>query len=193
MASSRWIDSSSKWFRDGPKPRSIITFKHPGHSSWQIQERLNEHDCQLPEEEVHNKDYEKEPPFYASILLLCQDPDANAKKAYIRIYQQVPWTKTEMDKPEFRAEQAMKTYAPVELTAYIALSKAESSNTPKLLGWKSDSQTQTGPVPNGFLVYLVWEKVPGLRLGDHTGAHTFWTFPDQEKNLIRKAVIDGLR
>lgn len=193
MASSQGEASSFKWFRRWYEPGTIITLKHPDLSRWKILEKLHEHDRQLPESEVHNKDYSKEPPSYASILLLCRNADDRAKEAFMRIYAQVPWTNSEMDDPQTRGEQAMKNFEPQELIAYQALLKAGAPNAPKLLGWKTSHQDRSGLVPGGFTVTLAWEKVPGLRLGDHTGAHTFWSLPDKEKDLIRKAVMPALR
>lgn len=54
------------------------------------------------------------------------------------------------------------------------------------------TQGKSGLVPGGFIVYLPWEKVPGLRLGQNLTADTFWTFDHQERELVRAAVIDGL-
>lgn len=62
--------------------------------------------------------------------------------------------------------------------------------TPRLLAFQEATQGPDGPVPDGFLVYVVWEIVPGLRLGDKFGKATpYWeTFTTkEERNLIRTA------
>ncbi|KAJ5686516.1 hypothetical protein N7536_009135 [Penicillium majusculum] len=93
--------------------------------------------------------------------LLCCDPKDDTKLAFMRIYLQVP----------FR-----------DLTQ-------KSSNTPKLLGYKTTVQDNSGLIPGGFAVWLVWEMVPGLRLGNKNGPNAFWALDDSEKDEIRASFV----
>ncbi|KAF7179098.1 hypothetical protein CNMCM7691_008027 [Aspergillus felis] len=104
----------------------------------------------------------------------------------------VPYRGTEMDDADTRASQAM-TLIPQELIAYQDLTKKESSNTPKLLGYSISTQDTSGPVPGGFAVWLVWEMVPGLRLGSKNGPDAFWALDADEREEIRIAFVDALQ
>ncbi|CEJ58960.1 hypothetical protein PMG11_07599 [Penicillium brasilianum] len=150
--------SYSAWFRKGPDPGTIITLDHPVPSRWKILEKLNERDYQVNEEE--NKEYGYRS--FASAKYPCCDPRARTRKAIMRIYVQVPHRKTEMD-------------------------DAGSSDTPKLLGYKIGKQDRSGLVPGGFITWLVWEIVPGVRLGDGNGADPFWAQERGERDQVRSA------
>ncbi|KAJ5193974.1 hypothetical protein N7472_006440 [Penicillium cf. griseofulvum] len=60
------------------------------------------------------------------------------------------------------SEAQPTTYNPPELIAYRDLTEKGSSDIPKLLGYKTDKQDRSGLVPGGFIIWLVWEIVPGL-------------------------------
>ncbi|KAJ9265747.1 hypothetical protein DTO212C5_6602 [Paecilomyces variotii] len=160
--------SSSYWFRKGPNPGTIITLDQPVPSRWKILEQLNEHDYQVNEEENHEYGFRS----FASAKYLCCDPKARTKKAFMRIYIQVPHRKTEMDDADTRSRQAT-TYNPPELIAYRDL-------------------TEKGSIPGGFIIWLVWEIVPGLRLGDGNGADPFWALEVHEREQVRLAFLEAL-
>lgn len=88
--------------------------------------------------------------------------------------------------PEFKS---------IELDAIKALSKDHRTSkfTPALLGYEESQQDRSGPVPGGFLTYIVWVFVHGLQLGDLSGnATTFWQLPRAKRGLIRTAVKETL-
>ncbi|KAJ5900632.1 uncharacterized protein N7473_004702 [Penicillium subrubescens] len=68
-----------------------------------------------------------------------------------------------------RAAQANTTFEPDELYAYRTLSQNHSKCTPKLLESRKMTQKPAELVPGGFIFFVAWEIVPGLRLGDGTG------------------------
>ncbi|KAJ5946568.1 hypothetical protein N7454_003407 [Penicillium verhagenii] len=70
--------------------------------------------------------------------------------------------------------------------------KKGSSNTPKLLGYKTDKQDRSGLVPGRFIIWLVCEIIPGLRLGDGDGADPFWALESYEREQIRLAFPEAL-
>ncbi|RMJ28505.1 hypothetical protein PHISP_00632 [Aspergillus sp. HF37] len=181
------MSSSRTWFRKGIEPHTIITLDRPEPSQWEILEKLNEHDRQLEEEDID----EGLPLSYASTKLLCRDPTDHAKKAFMRIYIQVPYANTEIDDPTTRSRQAT-TCTPPELTAYQALTRKGSVNTPKLLGYKKGTQDSSGLVHGGFIVWLAWEMVPGLRLGDQFGGGAFWALEPREREEIRMVFLKTL-
>lgn len=174
------------WFRRGIDPGTIITLDQPVPSQWQIVKKLNEYDHQLSEEQ-RRLGFRLS---LASTKLLCRDPRDCTKHAFIRIYLQVPFRGTEIDDADTRASQAT-TLTPQELIAYRDLTQ-HSSNTPKLLGYKTTTQDNSGPVPGGFAVWLVWEMVPGLRLGNKNGPDAFWALDDSEREEIRVSFVKTL-
>ncbi|OQD65151.1 hypothetical protein PENPOL_c006G02370 [Penicillium polonicum] len=179
--------SYETWFRKGVDPGTIIALDQPRPSQWKILEKLNEHDSQVHKGE--NDAYGCRS--FASAKLLCCDPRDRKKTAYMRIYVQVPHRTTEMDDADTRGQQAT-TFTPRELTALLDLTQRRSSNTPKLLGYKFGTQDRSGLVPGGFIIWLVWEIVPGLRLGDSNGADSFWGLKSFEREQVRSAFIRAL-
>lgn len=178
---------SSTWFRKGIDPGTIITLDQPIPSKWKIVKKLNEYDYQLDKEQYRFGVRLS----FACTKLLCCDPKDDKKLAFMRIYLQVPFCGTEMDDAQTRATQAMK-HTPEELIAYQELTQ-KSSNTPKLLGHKTTVQDQSGLVPCGFAVWLVWEMVPGLRLGNKHGPDAFWALGDGERDQIRASFVKNYK
>jgi hypothetical protein len=107
----------------------------------------------------------------------------------VRVYLQIPHAGTEFDDPNTRAAQAVPIFQPNELSAYRTLGghPTTSKFTPKLLGSKVSVQEHLGIFPGGFLTFIVWERVPGLPLGDRTGNATgYWNLPPHERAKIRE-------
>ncbi|KAJ5881012.1 uncharacterized protein N7473_012065 [Penicillium subrubescens] len=149
------------------------------HPMWKILEKLNEHDFQ-----VHKGEYDANGArSYASAKLLCRDPRDCKRTAFIT---------TEMDDADTGGQQAT-VYTPPELTALLDLTRKRSSNTPKLFGYKIGTQDRLGLVPGGLIIWLVWEIVPGLRLGDSDGADSFWGLESSEREQVRSVFIKALR
>ncbi|KAI9376459.1 hypothetical protein BJX61DRAFT_552049 [Aspergillus egyptiacus] len=126
---------------------------------------------------------------YATAKFLCRDPKKPTRKAFMRVYLQVPILNTEMQDAKTRSRQATK-YTPRELTAYQEITQSDFRNAPKLLGYKVSTQDKSGLVPNGFAIWLAWEMVPGLRLGDRLGNETYWTSAEREH--VRTAFMEAL-
>jgi hypothetical protein len=181
----------STWFRKGIDPGTIITLDQPPSSQWKttqwkILEKLNERDFQVIRELYDDYGFDS----FASTKLLCCNPGDHAKKAFMRIYLQVPYRKTEIDDADTRGRQAT-AFTSSELVTYQGLTQKRLSNTPKLLGYKTGTQDRSGPVPGGFVVWLVWEMVPGLRLGDGNGAGPFWALERYERDQVRVAFVNA--
>jgi hypothetical protein len=109
----------------------------------------------------------------------------------MRVYLQVPIKYTEIQDPKTRSRQAT-TYTPPELTAYQEFTRQDFRNAPKLLGYMVSTQDKPGPVPNGFAIWLAWEMVPGLRLGDKLGNDPYWTLSAAERERVRMAFMTDL-
>lgn len=106
----------------------------------------------------------------------------------MRFYLQVPLENTEMQDPKTRSHQATK-YTPPELTAYQEFTQKDFSNVPKLIGYKVSTQDKSGLVPNGFAIWLAWEMVPGLRLGDRLENDPYWNLSTVERERVRMAFM----
>lgn len=181
--------TSLSWFRKGIdiSPGTIITLG-PRFRKWEILEKIHEHDRQVAIERSAEYDI----PSYATAKLLCCNPDDPEEKAFMRIYLQIPHRKTEIDDADTRSRQAMDLTAS-ELTAYQDLTRKRSPNTPKLLGWKKSKQDRSGLVPGGFVIWLAYEVVPGLRLGHRDGPGPFWALDLAERDLIREVFLKSYK
>jgi hypothetical protein len=182
----------SIWFRKGIEPGNTITLDQPVPSQWQIVEKLNEEDFQQTEAEHRRWPSHLS---YVTTKFICRDRTDHTKDAFMRIYLQVPYRGTEIDDPDTRATQAT-TIVPEELIAYQELTQQKSSVTPKLLGHRISKQDKSGPVPGGFVVCLLWEMVPGRRLGSKDSNDVpdlFWTLDAVERNDVRMAFMKSLK
>ncbi|KAJ5477260.1 hypothetical protein N7539_007404 [Penicillium diatomitis] len=163
---------SSGWFPQGTDPGTIITLDQPVPSHEEIRRRHGHYS-------------------YATAKLLCCDPKKPYRRAFMRVYLQVPFKDTEIQDPKTRSRQAT-TYAPLELTSYQKFTQQDFSNVPKLLGYKVSTQDKSGLVPNGFATWLAWEMVPGLRLGDKFGNDPYWTLSAVEREHVCMAFMKAL-
>lgn len=84
------------------------------------------------------------------------------------------------------------TFTPAELKTYKDLTRKSSSNTPKLPGYNVGTHDCSGLVPGGFIVWLVWEIVLGLRLGDSDCTGAFWALERHEKDQVRAVFTKDL-
>ena len=96
-----------------------------------------------------------------------------------------------MDNADARGEQAA-SWIPQELASLLDLTEKGSSVTPKLLGHKTGTQDRSALVPGGFIIWLVWEILPGLRLSDSDGAGPFWGLESYEREQVRVSFLNAL-
>lgn len=71
--------------------------------------------------------------------------------------------------------------AEMEITALGELTKAGGSCTPTLHAWKHEKQGTQMWIPGGFIVYILMEKLPGMRLDD------IWSLERKERYEVRKS------
>lgn len=164
------------------QPGKLVKLIHP--QQWKIDKIIKEYDNQMDQKNVR-----KDAPSYAAIKLSCSKVGDRSTQAMMRVYVQIPYTNTELEDTATRAQQAM-SFKPEELHAYQILAKDRwvSKITPSLLGYLEFKQNDSGLVPGGFLTYIVWQIVPGLRLGDYSGDATWlWESIQEraERDLIR--------
>ncbi|CRL23310.1 unnamed protein product [Penicillium camemberti] len=120
----------------------------------------------------------------------------NEKKlAFMRIYKQIPLAGTELDSSSVRKAQAsnLHDYGHVELDALKHLTESGCTATPRLLGYQIGKQDANDLVPGGYILHLVWEKVPG----DPLDIDEFWSLPYDKREFIRdkfkKAYMEVLK
>lgn len=146
----------------GFEPGSTFEFEYPTISTWQIQRRLSEHSHQLTMQDL--EDFGPLPSSAEATFMVQQPSNPNGPLAYMRVYLQVPHHSTEFDSPEARRRQADRCPSG-ELKALKFFQEERATMTPPLLGVSEKVQTESGPVPGGFVVFIVFEMVHGIRLG----------------------------
>ncbi|KAI2866866.1 hypothetical protein CBS147343_186 [Aspergillus niger] len=172
-----------KWFSQGEiGPRSIIKL----NNDWVVQQAISEHTFQKD----HDDHLARRGPSWTAIRLLVEDRSARTK-AYMRTYKQLMHGGTEAEPARVRTRQANSSWCPVELKAYRSLPNKRPLIVPRLLGERVTKQDASGWVPDGFLIYIVWEIVPGIQLGDPCGSKVFWTLERAERDLIREKFKEG--
>ncbi|KAJ5819183.1 hypothetical protein N7474_004774 [Penicillium riverlandense] len=164
-----------------------VDFKQPKHNTWRIVQKLGEKCSRVDKTETNGGAKS-----YAAGLFLCENTLDTSRYAHMRIYMQVPMIGTEYEPPSKRAKQATQV-TPREALAFLKFNEEGSTITPALLGYKDTIQDDDMPVPGEFLVILVWEIVPGLRLGDHVSHKQFLKLDEAEQNLIRENFLQGYK
>ncbi|HEX3640455.1 MAG TPA: hypothetical protein VHV10_04130 [Ktedonobacteraceae bacterium] len=76
-----------------------------------------------------------------------------------------------------------------ELKALKAFTDFKSTSLPHLVAWKTAVQESDGPMPGGYMTYIVMTLMPGRHLMDLK----FWSMTDEERDEIRKAFIPVLK
>jgi hypothetical protein len=85
-----------------------------------------------------------------------------------------------------RAEQASRDInflARTELTALRQLTMAGCSSAPSLLNYRQEEQTNDIVVPQGYIFYILMNRLPGIPPGDN-----FWLLDAAERQDIRDAL-----
>ncbi|CAG8329295.1 unnamed protein product [Penicillium salamii] len=95
-------------------------------------------------------------------------------EGFIRIYVQIPYDNTIRTSPETRALQAEISPVHNEYEALTTLHKSNCEAVPKLLGYVKGKQGPEGYVPGGYIIYVVWRRLPGFPVD----SQIFW----REKN-----------
>ncbi|KGO75384.1 hypothetical protein PITC_081380 [Penicillium italicum] len=166
------------WFPSGLDEGDTVTLDEPTTSKWTIDKMVNTHSYQCEDRSLDS---------YVSILFTCHNA-TDGKVAFMRIYTQVPHTGYENADIAARTQEATE-FTPPELTAYQSLTSKHSQNTPRLLAYKIGSQDSSGAVPKGHITWIIWEKVPGKRLGDFKSAFVYWDMDRDERKRVRETFL----
>jgi hypothetical protein len=76
-----------------------------------------------------------------------------------------------------------------ELKALKAFTDYKSTSLPHLVAWKTSVQGPDGPMPGGYVAYIVMTLMPGHHLMDLK----FWSMTDDEREEIRRAFVPVLK
>lgn len=150
---------------------------------WIILEKLSEDSNRLTEEDITAQ----LGPSDTVGKFLCRpasedENDNDDRRAFLRIYQQVPIAGTETKKAAIRASQAVDTPPNhPELIAFRTFMELECDVVPRLLGYQRRQQDHDEGVPVGYITYILWEKVAGESL-DLTD---FWRLSFADRQAIR--------
>ncbi|KAJ5579886.1 uncharacterized protein N7459_005871 [Penicillium hispanicum] len=182
------MSSKIAWFnqrsiRELFTPGKILPTSEPHPGQWKILEILEDEDHQMEQADVRGGAKS-----YATLKLVCAKAADPSIQARMRVYLQVPAAGTETEQSSIRARQAT-TFEPEELRAYRIISMEESVSkfTPKLLGFHKARQNDSELVPGGFIIFIVWEFVPGQPLDDGSGeASAFWDLDRPTRDKVRK-------
>ncbi|KAJ9491358.1 hypothetical protein VN97_g1900 [Penicillium thymicola] len=120
------------------------------------------------------------PPF-AVFKYLCHSATDSDKKAFMRIYFQIPIAGTEYQRFEVRQQRAAPPRKHRELDVLKDLKLQKCPVVPTLLAYKEGKQGNNGLDPEGYMTYLVWDKVPGESLSQDE----LW---DPKSGPLREAV-----
>ncbi|KAJ5116641.1 hypothetical protein N7456_000989 [Penicillium angulare] len=191
------MEPARSWFSEAPIrgkyiPGAIIKTSQPVPREWKIDKIINEHDEQLSRDDCVPED---DLLSFATIRVRCFRVDKPDAKADMRVYLQVPYKNTERESAQLRGNQ-QTSFQPRELKAYKLMSahREISKFTPNLLGYEEGRQSERGLVPMGFETTVVWERVPGHRLGliGTIPTSPFWQFSEPERDDIRGIFKDQL-
>ena len=122
-----------------------------------LNDLLSEHYHTFP---LSERDDEGAPPF-AVLKFACHNSENPTQQGFIRMYVQIPYENTLRSSQEVRGLQAEPSPVHDEYEALTSLSKSKSTAVPELLGYGQGKQGPEGYVPNGYITYITWARVPG--------------------------------
>lgn len=113
--------------------------------TWVIDKKFSERSDPMTQEEVNDG---LGAPFTAG-KFLCYRKEDPSKKAFMRIYLQIPITGTQYRSPQIRRQQAVEAQLHSELTILAALKQSGCEVVPELLAYQNSKQGEDGIVPAG--------------------------------------------
>ena len=160
-------------------------FTWPQPSSWKITTKVSEKFAQLT---LRNLETVGGPKFsYTYGVFLCQNTN-NAREAFLKVYKQIPHIGTEGEPYTIRKEQAgTRTHHDIE--AYKWFAEKQAKHLPICLAHKMGIQDNYDFVPDGYIHYVMYSKVPGLRLDEQR----FWSLETFERDAVRNAFLPAYK
>lgn len=121
---------------------------------------------------------------FSVALFLCRNTSHPEQEAFVKVYKQVPHSGTEFDSHAVRKAQAGKRMHP-DIVAYKLFMQKKARYLPICLGEKLEFQDDYDVVPQGYIRYVVYSKLPGIRL-DKT---LYRSLDDAQCEAIRNAFL----
>ncbi|CAI7594234.1 unnamed protein product [Penicillium viridicatum] len=129
-----------------------VTFTTPSPQKWVLEEKLTEDFQRMTKRELELGGG----PSFAVSKYLCHSTTDSNKKAFMRIYFQVPNPGTESQLPRLRRQQAAPPREHLELQALEDLRERHCTVVPALLAYKEGKQGKDGLVPDGYITHCFW-------------------------------------
>jgi hypothetical protein len=85
------------------------------------------------------------------------------------------------------ASEELNEFTQNEIDVLKKLTEDGCSAAPKLISWKREKQDENMPVPDGYVVYILMEKLPGVHPLD------FWAGELRDRDEIRRAFREAMR
>ncbi|KAK2755100.1 hypothetical protein FQN54_006629 [Arachnomyces sp. PD_36] len=172
----------SFWIDDLPDNK--IVYFETTDTSWKADKIFSErqmHDGVVPEASA------------LCVVTQFQGPEPGLK-AMLRIRKQIPRDVYDPSQIEPTDDYTLKEpyrlgdYAEMELDYLNHATKKGSTCTPKLIDFHPEVQSESDCVPNGFLLYILMEKVPGRNLVNFGELEMFER--DQIRIAFAKAILE---
>ncbi|GIK04656.1 hypothetical protein Aspvir_008739 [Aspergillus viridinutans] len=142
-----------------------IQFTSPSTSAWKLTVKINENIGLLSKQE--SEDYQATSSSIAEFE--CHRSSDPTQQARVAIYMQIPNKGTQALPPDMRRRQASDEVPKSLQEEHEAYERLASHHfTPQLVGFKHEKQDVNGLVPDGFVSYIAYTKVPGVALGLRT-------------------------
>ncbi|QKX58235.1 uncharacterized protein TRUGW13939_05356 [Talaromyces rugulosus] len=148
---------------------------------WKIVDKLNEISVQNDEEDDGEESGHAH--MQAIAIFECVNHMDACESAFMKIYMQIPYTGSDNSQPEDRAQQALPKAEITEEMALLALTKQGCKSISPVFNWKREEQDESGPVPGGYLVYLVVADLPGVRIS----RDDYWNLSRKQRDEVRDA------
>ncbi|KAB8276888.1 hypothetical protein BDV30DRAFT_205537 [Aspergillus minisclerotigenes] len=117
---------------------------------------------------------------------LCHSFTDPNQRGVMKVFKQIPYQGSEYGTAGQRAGQASQDldyYITSQLEALRILTVSGCQSTPCILSMQIERQNTTDSVPNGYIVFLLLNHLPGVQLSKAI----FWAFEDTVRERIRQA------
>ncbi|KLJ13654.1 hypothetical protein EMPG_11417 [Blastomyces silverae] len=155
---------------------------------WRIGEKISERSTLMPGHPSTGQGRAEAQAVYHCEQIVQGKP--NDKRAIIKVRMQVPSEYPPSFNPDVRASLAQQQpsgWALQEIQSLRYFNAKNCTVVPKLLNvvmsWQSEPDM---PIPKGYLVFIVMERVPGVPLDK------FWSYELPKRHKIRASFLDAL-
>ncbi|KAE8150644.1 hypothetical protein BDV25DRAFT_139642 [Aspergillus avenaceus] len=112
--------------------------------------------------------------------------NTNNETRIMQVYMQLPFQGSECAPAEVRGQQASpnpECLSSSEINDFTTLTENGCRSTPNILRIRYDLQDAAGHIPGGYIVFMLLNWLPGIRLSEQF----FWKLPDGQRWQVRNA------